>query len=137
MWHSRLELRSDLKRIYKNFKTFKTFILFIISILIYRSEDFLNAARRDTNSALGGYNKYNVDPNHAVRRQQRGHMRAVSEANLLDMEPRSRDRGGGHGGHGGQQRGRSRSRSRLDHNQMEAGLEDDEEPYQVKSIPNS
>ena len=63
-------------------------------------------------------------------------MRAVSEANLLDMEPRSRDRGGGHGGHGGQQRGRSRSRSRLDHNQMEAGLDDDEEPYQVKSIPN-
>ena len=111
--------------------------LFIISILIYRSEDFLNAARRDTNSALGGYNKYNVDPNHGVRRQQRGHMRAVSEANLLDMEPRSRDRGGGHGGHGGQQRGRSRSRSRLDHNHMEAGLEDDEEPYQVKSIPNS
>ena len=63
-------------------------------------------------------------------------MRAVSEANLLDMEPRSRDRSGGHGGHGGQQRGRSRNRSRLDHNQMEAGLDDDEEPYQVKSIPD-
>ena len=87
----------------------------------FRSEDFLNAAsRRDTNSALGGYNKYN-DPNHAVRRQ-RGHMRAVSEANLLDMEPRSRDRG--HGGHR-----RSRSRSRIDH--MESAMDDDEEPYQV------
>ena len=94
-----------------------------------RSEDFLNAARRETSSALGGYNKYN-DPNHAVRRQ-RGHMRAVSEANLLDMEyePRSRDRGGGD--RGGQHR-RSRSRSRLDH--MEAAMDDDEDGFQVRGI---
>ena len=95
--------------------------------MIFRSEDFLNAARRDTNSALGGYNKYN-DPNHVVRRQ-RGHMRAVSEANLLDMDPRSRDRGDG----GGQHR-RSRSRSRLDH--MEPGMDDDDEPYQVQTNLN-
>ena len=72
-----------------------------------RSEDFLNN-RRDTHSALGGY-KQEFAPEHAVRKQK--HLRAVSEANLLDMEHmhhRPRSRGGP------ASRARSRSRSRLE-----------------------
>lgn len=63
----------------------------------------MNAAHR-ANSALGY--KYH-DQDHMVRRQNRAQMRAVSEANLLDMEPRPRSRH--------HQRSRSRSRSRIDH----------------------
>ena len=59
---------------------------------------------------MGGYKPdhhlYNNDTNHAIRKQK--HLRAVSEANLLDMEHHHRPRS-----RGPTQR-RSRSRSRLE-----------------------
>merc|ERR1712223_535404 len=73
-----------------------------------RSEDFLNATRRETSSALGGY-RGQYDPDHMVRKQRQHHMKAVSEANLLDMEARPRSR----------RRSRSRSRPAEDHHIMD------------------